>query len=116
MAIKLLLPLAVIIVAAVGFLPPVLAQGSLDTDAVNAAKAGASALSVSGPAAAEAAARSSVAGDTGVTVVSVEVDPGGQSQTVQVTLSEKVHSFLDGVSGLKNWFHDTSTQDSSLGA
>lgn len=116
LAIKLLLPLAVIIVAAVGFLPPVLSQGSLDTDAVNAAKAGASALSTSGQAAAEAAVRSSVAGDPGVTLVSVRLDPNGLTQDVQVTLSEKVNSFLNGISGLKSWFHDTSTQDSQLGA
>ena len=112
---KLVIPLAVLLVLAIGLLPPVFDRGTLDTDAVNAAKAGAAALSVSGPAAAEAAVRGSIAGDTGVTLVSVQINPSGQTQTVQVTLSRTVHTFMDGIPGLKGWFHMTSTQDSSLG-
>ena len=114
--IKLLFPAAVIIVLAIGLLPPLFARGTLDTDAINAAKAGASALSVSGPGAAEAAVRSAVAGDPGVTLVSVQVNPHGENQTVQVTLSKTVHTFMDGIGGLKSWFNIRSTQSSSLGA
>lgn len=117
---KLLLPVAVVIVLAVGLLPPLFARGSLDTATLNAAKAAASALSTnSGPTAqstAEAAVERSVAGMHDVRIVSVQVNPDGQTDTVQVTLTETVHSFMDGLPGVRRWFHLTSTQESALGA
>jgi hypothetical protein len=119
-AFKLFLPVAVITVLAIGLLPPFFVRGTLDTDAVNAAKAASAALSGSGSgsgaASAEAAARQSIAGDRGVTLVSVQVNPNGESDTVQVTLAETVHTFMDGFPGLESWFHVTSTQSSQLGA
>lgn len=117
--IKILIPLAVIAVLAVGLLPPLFARGSLDTDAVNAAKAASSVFAGSGarsgPDAAIAAARNSLSGDPGVTIVSITF-PKGEIDTVQVTLSKTVHTFMDGFPGLKSWFHVTSTQSSQLGA
>jgi len=109
-AIKLLLPIAVIAVFAAGLLPPLFAKGKLDTDALNAAKAASS----PGAGSALAAVQHSIAGDPGVTIVSVHFNSNGD--TVQVTLAETVHTFMDGFPGLKSWFHVTSTQTSSLGA
>ncbi len=106
---KLVFPLAVLVVLAVGLLPPLFARGTLDTDAINAAKAAASATSVSAGSATQVVERS-IAGDPGVTLVSVKVNPNGQTDTVEVTLSETVHTFMDGFPGLKSWFHITSTQ------
>src|SRR5574340_1512603 len=117
-AIKLLVPLAVLLVLALGLLPPLFARGTLDTDAVNAARAGSSALGGAGSGAltaVEAAVQRSIAGKSGVGLVSVKINPDGQSDTVQVTLAETVHTFMDGIPGLEGWFHLTSTQQSSLG-
>ena len=119
--IKLVLPLAVIVTLAIGLVPPFFDKGNLDSDALNAAKAGASAVFASGSgigsqlSRAEAAVQLSLAGKSGITLVSVRVNPPGTSNTVEVTLTETVHTFMEGFPGLKSWFHLRSTQQSELG-
>jgi hypothetical protein len=113
-----LLGIGIVIAALVGFLPPVLARGSLDTDAVNAAKAGSSALSAGGATAAQSAIKASLATHPDVVLKSVTFSqsPPNSGSTVTVTVTESVHSWLSGISALGGWFHITSTQQSSLGA
>lgn len=113
---KIFLPLAVVGVLAAGLLPPLLDQAGLDTDALNAARAG-SALLVSTQSSSEAeqAAEQSIADDPGVTLVSLQVDPGGQAGTMEVSVTEDVHTFMDGLPGLKKWFHRSATEESSVG-
>jgi hypothetical protein len=105
----------VLAVAAAGLGPPLLDQGALDTDARNAARtASATLVDANGPdlQTAESAAQGAVAGDKGVTVAGVSVD----GQTVQVTLEETVHSFLDGLPGLsRHYFRLSSTAQSTFG-
>lgn len=117
--IKLALPIAVLAVLGAGLLPPLFDQGSLDTDALNAARAGSSAFQSGNTAAAEAAAEKSIAGDPGVTLVWAKPLPPTQATNelpaVQVKVSETVHTFLDGLPGLKSWFQLTSTQEAQLG-
>jgi hypothetical protein len=109
---------AVILAALAGFLPPVLARGTLDTDTVNAAKAGSSALSTGGAAAAQSAVATSLSRDPNVVLKSVTFSqtPPTSGSTVTVTATEHVHSWLSGISALDGWFNITSTQQSSLGA
>jgi hypothetical protein len=101
-------------ILAAGLVPPLIAQGALDTDAVNAARSASAALvgsSYADTSAAQVAADASVEHDPGVEVVRVTV----QGATVEVTLSETVHTFMEGVPGLKKYFHLTSTRSSTLG-
>lgn len=109
------LVVGVLAVLGAGLLPPVFDQGSLDTDAVNAARAASSASQSGNEAAIEAAAARSIAGDPGVTLVWAKPVASSGFPTVQVKLSETVHTFMDGLPGLKSWFHLTSTQESQLG-
>lgn len=112
---KIFLPLAVVVVLAAGLLPPLLDQAGLDTDALNAARAGSALLvSTGSPASAEAAAEQSIAGDPGVALVGVQVDPGGQPDTIEVSVKEEVHTFMKGLPGLEKWFDRTSTEESSV--
>lgn len=117
--VKLFVPIAVVVIAAVGLLPPVFARGNLDSDTIAAARAGSTALSGSTGGEAEreatAAAIQSLAGHRGVTVASVTVSGSGLGSVVTVTTSEHVRSFLENVPGLKGWFNITSTQTSQLG-
>ena len=113
---KIFLPLAVLGVLAAGLLPPLLDQAGLDTDALNAARAGSALLvSTGSSSAAEEAAEQSIAGDPGVVLVSIRVDPGGQAQTMEVSVEETFHTFIYGFPGLKRWFHRTATEESSVG-
>ena len=103
--VKLIVPVAIVVVAAIGFVPRFPAQGALDQDARNAAFA---ALNGGG----EAAARASAEAHPGVHLMSF-----GRAKstitglpTVQVTLQEKVSTILSGLPGLKGWFRITSTQ------
>ena len=116
--IRLLLPLAIVGVLAAGLLPPLIAKGRLATEALDAARAASAAVTNSGnrQVAYEAAAKW-VASDSdhNVQLVSVNVQSGDLGATVQVTLRESVHTFMEGFPGLKGWFRITSTQASSLG-
>lgn len=113
---KVFLPIGVVVAAAIGFLPPLLDQGNLDNDAVMAARAGSAVLVSTGSAdGAITAVQEAISKDPGVHLVSVKVNPAGESSTVQVTVSETVHTFLDRLPGMKSWFHRTSTQESSVG-
>jgi hypothetical protein len=113
-----LVAVGIVIAALVGFLPPVLARGSLDTDAINAAKAGSSALSTGGVGGAQSAVAASVAKHPDVVLKKVTISPVPPTaeSTVTVTVTENVHSWLSGISALDSWFHISSTQSSSLGA
>lgn len=117
--IKLLVPVTVIVVAAVGFLPPVFARGNLDSETIAAARAASTAVGgQTGEAAMNAAAQaasSSLASHPEVTLVSVTITGRGLSSVVNVKTSEHVRSFLENVPGLKGWFRLTSTQSSQLG-
>lgn len=114
---KILLPLAVVGVLAAGLVPPLLDQAGLDTDALNAARAGSAVLvSTQSSSGAEAAAEQSIANDPGVSLVGINVDPGGQAGTMEVSVAETVHTFLDGLPGLKKWFRRTATEESSVGS
>lgn len=113
---RVFLPIAVVAALAAGLLPPLLDQAGLDTDALNAARAGSAVLvSTGSSASAEAAAQQEVARDPGVVLVGVRVDPQGQAQTMEVSVSEKVHTFMDGLPGLEKWFVRTSSAESSVG-
>ncbi len=112
---KVFLPLAVAGVLAGGLLPPLLDQAKLDTDAINAAQAGSALLVSSGsPSEAEAAAQQSIADDPGVTLVDLQVDPKGQSYTMEVTVAQTIHTYMSGVPGLEKWFRRASTEESSV--
>lgn len=113
---KIFLPLAVVMVLAAGLLPPLLDQAGLDTDALNAARAGSALLVSTGSStSAEAAAAQSIARDPGVALVGMQVDPGGQAETMEVSVKEEVHTFMKGLPGLEKWFDRTSTEESSVG-
>jgi type II secretory pathway pseudopilin PulG len=105
----------ILAVLGAGLLPPVFDQGSLDTDALNAARAASSASQSGNDAAIEAAAARSIAGDPGVALVWAKPVPSNGLPTIQVRLSETVHTFMDGFPGLKSWFRLTSTQESEAG-
>jgi hypothetical protein len=114
---KVFIPLAVVGVLAGGLLPPLLDQAGLDTDALNAARAGSAMLVSTGSSSeADVVVQQSIADDPGVALVSVQVDPNGESDTMQVTVAETVHTYLSGIPGLKGWFRRTSTQSSSVGS
>lgn len=111
---KVSIAIAILVVLAIGLLPPRFDQGSLDTEAVYAARAGSAALvgaNSSDVTVAQAAASNSISGDPGVRLTNVSVD----GQTVSVTLTQSVHTFMDGLPGLSKWFKLTSTQESTLG-
>jgi hypothetical protein len=116
--VRLVLPLAVVGVLAAGLLPPLVAKGRLATEALDAARAASAAVTNSGnqQAAYQAAAKWVAAGsDHNVQLVSVNVQSGQLGATVQVTLRESVHTFMEDFPGLKGWFRISTTQESSLG-
>lgn len=119
---KLALPVAVLVALAAGLLPPLLDQSGLNTDALNAARA-ASATLISSQSLSQADAQlvvqNALANDPGVQLVSVTVDPQGQVTTVQVTLRQRVHTYMSNWPGvhswLSGWFQLTSSETSSVG-
>lgn len=119
---KLAVPIAVLAALAAGLLPPLLDQSGLNNDALNAARA-ASATLISSQSLSQTDAQSVVqnalAGDNGVQLESVNVDPQGQITTVQVNVKEQVHTYMSNWPGvrswLKGWFQLTSSQTSSVG-
>jgi hypothetical protein len=112
---KIFVPLAVLGVLAGGLLPPLLAQAGLDTDALNAARAGSALLVSSGSQSqAESAAQASLTNDPGVALVTMQVDPDGQSDTMVVSVAETIHTYMSGLPGLQGWFRRTSTEESSV--
>lgn len=120
MLIKVAVGLAVILVLAAGLLPALLDRGNLANDALNAAQAGSAILVSTGNASqAQAAASQSISADHGVVLQDIQVDPGGQQNTVKVSVEEQIHTFMSGWPGIKSWlaswFHLTSTQTSSVG-
>jgi hypothetical protein len=115
---KVAVVLGVALALAAGLLPPLLDRGNLDNLALSAARAGSAVLDSTGSAgAAEAAARGSVAADPGVSLQGVRVVPGGSGGTVEVTVSEDVHTFMSGWPGVRSWlsgwFHLTSTESAA---
>lgn len=112
---KLLVVAAVLGVLLAGFLPPLFTRSKLDSDALNAARAASLDMLNYGTAAqAEAIARRSVAGDSGVILVSVQATQSDDS--AQVTVAHNVHTMFSGLSFLKAWFHVTVTQQSTAGS
>lgn len=114
------LALVIGLVLGFGLLPPLLDRGNLANDALTAARAGAALLVSSGSTSqAENAARQSIAGDPGISLEGVQVEPAGTAGTVQVTVGETVHTFMSGWPGVRNWlqgwFHLRSTQRDSVG-
>lgn len=106
--------ITIVVALAIGLLPPRFDQGSLDTDALYAARAGSAALvgaNSSDVVVAQAAAATSIAADPGIRLANVSVD----GQTVRVTLTESVHTFMAPLPGLSSWFSLTSTEESTLG-
>jgi hypothetical protein len=106
LAIRLGLVLAVIGVIAAGLMPPVFARGQLDGYARDAAQKGAAIILNEGQGAAEALANQAATSHAGVQVVSMSVSPDGN--TLSVTLSETVHTFM-------STFHLQTTERSYLG-
>ena len=106
--------ITIVVVIAIGLLPPRFDQGSLDTDAIYAARAASAALvgaNSSDVAVAQVAAANSISADPGVRLANVSVD----GQTVRVTLIESVHTFMAALPGLRSWFRLASTEESTLG-
>ena len=98
--------LGVLLFLAAGLLPPLLDRGNLANDALTAARTGSALLvSTGSPTEAEDAARQSIAGDAGVTLQGVQVDPQGSSETVQVSVSEHVHTFMSRWPGIRSWLN-----------
>lgn len=113
---KMALVLVVLGILAAGLVPPLLDRPGLDTDALDAARAASLAVETSQNSdAAQSAAAQSVATHPGVQLVKVAILTEGLAPAVAVTVSEDVHTFMDGVPGLKRWFHISATQDSQLG-
>ena len=103
------LPFAVLVAAVVGFVPRLGGQVSLDQWAGDAATQ----ASQAPPATAEQVARRSAESHPGVRLVGFQ--RAAHSSAVTVTLARDVHSFLDGLPGLRGWFHLTSTQNTMGG-
>lgn len=119
---KLALPIVALVALAAGLLPPLLDQSGLNTDALNAARAASATLISSqsqSQADAQTVVQSALANDPGVELVSVSVDPKGAGTAVQVTLKERVHTYMSNWPGvhrwLKGWFELTSSETSSVG-
>jgi hypothetical protein len=104
LAIRLGLVAAVLGVLGAGLLPPLFARGQLDGYARDAAQKGAAVLLNEGSQAATALATEAASSHSGVHVVGVSID----GNTVSVTISETVHTFMSN-------FHLTSTESSYLG-
>ena len=105
---------AILVVLGIGLLPPVLVRGQLGNAAMTAAKAGAGALAAGGGAsAADAAALRSIAARRSLQIVSMGPVPG-KPTAFAVTVQEHVHTFMDQLNALGNWFVVTATQQSSL--
>jgi hypothetical protein len=100
-------------VLAYGLLGPVVATGHLHDDANTAARAGYARLSTSNSSqtAVQQAVAGSVANHKNVRVKSVRIVPG----EVTVTLEEKVHSFMSGISALNSWFTVDATESATIG-
>jgi hypothetical protein len=102
-------------VLAYGLLGPVVDVGHLHDEAHAAARAGYEQLGrlSGGNTATESvqqAVAASVANHSNIRVKSVKVSDG----VVSVTLEEKVHSFMSGISALKGWFTISATESASI--
>ena len=106
-----LLGLVILGVLSYGLLGPVVAAGHLHDEANTAAQAGYSRLfgSSSSSASVQQAVAASVAHKSNIRVESVKIQGG----VVTVVLQEKVHSFMDGMPGLKGWFTVSATESAS---
>ena len=109
--VRVVLVLAVLGALAYGLLGPLVAAGHLHDDANTAAKAGYAQLvsSDASQGAVQQAVAASVAHLSNVTVKAVRITSG----EVTVVLQEKVHSFMSGFPGLKNWFTVNATESAS---
>lgn len=111
--IKVLLVLVILGVLAYGLLGPVLASGHLHDDAKTAAQAGYAQLVDKGAGVSSTSVQNAVAASLGrrsnVTVKAVKVT----GDEVTVILEEKVHSFMSGFPGLKDWFTVNATESAS---
>ena len=98
-------------VLAYGLLGPVVDDGHLHDEANTAAQAGYSQLvgSHSSSASVQQAVAASVAHKSNIQVKSVKIQDG----VVTVVLEEKVHSFMSGFPGLKDWFTVDATESAS---
>jgi hypothetical protein len=108
---KVFLVLAILGVLAYGLLGPVLVSSHLHDRANTAAHAGYTQMisTSSSTASVDKAVAASVGHQSNIEVKSVSVKNG----EVTVVLQEKVHSFMSGVPGLKNWFIVTASETSS---
>jgi hypothetical protein len=108
----------VVAILAAGLLPPLIAKGRLASEALDAARAASAAVTNTGnPQAANQVVARWVAdsSDHNVRLVSVNIRSGELGAAVQVTLDERVHTFLEHFPGLKGWFQISTTQESSFG-
>ncbi|HLX87334.1 MAG TPA: hypothetical protein VKR22_02565 [Acidimicrobiales bacterium] len=103
--VKLAVPLAIAAVLALGLLPPLFARGELDGFARDAAQKGSSVLLNEGQSEAQALVVQAIASHPGVHLDKVAFEG---NNTVAVTISEDVHTFL-------STFHLSTTEGSSLG-
>jgi len=110
--VKLVLVLTLLGVLAAGLLPPVLDAGSLRDDASSGAQAGFDALLDKGSSTAsvDLAVEHGVGRHRGIRLDSVKV--GSDADTV--VLAENVHTFMDGLPGLKSWFRITATESATV--
>ena len=102
---RLAVPLAVAVVLAIGLLPPLFARGELDGYARDAAQKGSSVLLNEGQSAAQDLIAQAIASHPGVHLDSIAFEG---TNTVTVTISENVHTFL-------STFHLTTTEGSASG-
>ena len=104
---------AILIVLGVGLLPPLLARHALDEATTAAARAGSAAMA-GGAGAADAAATKTIAAHHDMRIVSMGPVPG-PSGFFAVTVQEHVHTFMDRLGVLSDWFVVTSTEQAQAG-
>jgi len=112
--VAILVGVAVVVTLAAGLLPPLFTQATLDETTLAAARAGSLALYGGGATGADAAALHSLAAHPNVKIVNMKPIPRLTDAFI-VTAQEDVHTFMDGVPGLRSWFIVTSTQQSTEG-
>lgn len=105
--VKIAVPAGVVIAAAVGFVPRLAAQGSLDQWAVNAAT-----TAIRSHGNAEQAARASAMAHPGVTMTLFKTGAESSSGVpfATVSLEETVHTYISTLPGIKGWFQITTSQ------
>lgn len=102
---RFVLPLAVAVALAVGFLPLIGTRGSLDQYGTEAGLA-----ALHDPNHAQAAAAAALSHHPGVRLISLQRETSVNGlPAVTVVVRERVHSYLDGLPKIKSWFQISAT-------